>query len=717
MENKKRKNSKTSPINRSKRAGMMIFFTISVILLALAIHFVYVSATKTVKGRKLSESELKHFVSNQTIQPKRGEIFDSTGQVLAENTTTYNLYAIVDKSYKSNGKALYVVNKKKTAKLLSKVIDMKESDILKRLDAKKGTFQVEFGSAGQNLSISQHDKIVAAKLPGLKFTTNASRLYPNGVFASQIVGLTANKTNSKTQSTKMTGIMGIEESMNKYLAGKAGVKTGQQTASGVALTSSTNKKVKEGDNVYLTLNYNLQYQLESLMSHVYKVTKPKAMTAILVNAKTGAILAATQRPTFNASTKKGLSNMWDNLLVQDPIEPGSTMKVFTLSAAIDTGHWNPTATFKSGELNVGSQKVYDAEDDMGVLTYREGFARSSNVAFAKTEISMGPTIWRNYINKFRFLKATKTMLPNESAGSIVFNEPIEQADTAFGQGIDVTPMQIVQGLTAVANDGREIRPYLVSKVVNPDTNKVVYKNKKQVLSRTMKKTTAEQVRKDMIDVVNLPDGTAKTYSLAKEGYQIAAKTGTAQIAIDGKYTDNYDESTHSVEVLVPAKHPKFIFYMYLKQPEKFIGGLADTTINTVFHPLILSALNAAKASSNVKVKNATVPDLQGKIASGVEASLKSAGLTLVIVGDSSKKITSQSISPETKIVSGQKIFVKTSGDVVMPNMKGWSISDVSTFSSLTGINLSYSGAGKVVSQSISTKSTIKKGENLGVKLQ
>ncbi|SYW07130.1 penicillin-binding protein [Oenococcus oeni] len=712
MEKKKRKTSKTSPINRSKRAGMMIFFTISVILLALAIHFIYVSATRTVKGRKLSESELKHFVSNQTVQAKRGGIFDSTGQVLAENTTTYNLYAIVDKSYKSNGKALYVVNKKKTAKFLAKVIDMKESDILKRLNAKKGTFQVEFGSAGQNLSISQHDKIVAAKLPGLKFTTNASRLYPNGVFASQIVGLTSTKSNSK-----MTGIMGIEESMNKYLAGKSGVKTGQETATGVPLTSSTNKKVKDGDDVYLTLNYNLQYQLESLMSHVYKVTKPKAMTAMLVNAKTGAILAATQRPTFNASTKKGLSNMWDNLLVQDPIEPGSTMKVFTLSAAIDTGHWNPTATFKSGELSIGSQKVYDAEDNMGVLTYREGFARSSNVAFAKTEISMGPTIWRKYINKFRFLKATKTMLPNESAGSIVFNEPIEQADTAFGQGIDVTPMQIVQALTAVANNGREIRPYLVSKVVNPDTNKVVYKNKKKFLSRTMKKSTAEQVRKDMIDVVNLSDGTAKTYSLAKEGYQIAAKTGTAQIAINGKYTDNYDESTHSVEVLVPAKHPKFIFYMYLREPEKFIGGLADTTINTVFHPLILSALNAAKANSNVKVKNATVPDLQGKIASGVESTLKNAGLNPIIIGDSSKKITSQSISADTKIVSGQKIFVKTSGDVIMPNMKGWSISDVSTFASLTGIKLSYSGAGKVVSQSINAKSTIKKGENLGVKLQ
>ncbi len=174
----------------------------------------------------------------------------------------------------------------------------------------------------------------------------------------------------------------------------------------------------------------------------------------------------------------------------------------------------------------------------------------------------------------------------------------------------------------------------------------------------MKKSTAEQVRKDMIDVVNLSDGTAKTYSLAKEGYQIAAKTGTAQIAINGKYTDNYDESTHSVEVLVPAKHPKFIFYMYLREPEKFIGGLADTTINTVFHPLILSALNAAKANSNVKVKNATVPDLQGKIASGVESTLKNAGLNPIIIGDSSKKSLHNRLVPIQRLLVAKRFLSK-----------------------------------------------------------
>ncbi|MFT8324703.1 penicillin-binding transpeptidase domain-containing protein [Oenococcus sicerae] len=696
---------------------MMIFFTISVILLLLSLRFIYVSFTRNIKGRTLSEKTLRRFMSDQSIQPKRGSIFDTTGQTLAENTTTYNLYAVVDKNYVSGTKRLYVTNKKKAAKVLSKVIGLKESDILQRLNAKQGTFQVEFGSAGQNLSIAQHDKIVAAKLSGLDFTTSAARLYPNGVFASQLIGLTANKTNSKNQTTKMTGIMGIESSMNKYLTGKAGLKTGQQTAEGVSLTSYTNKKAKDGDDVYLTLNYNLQFQLESLMSNVYKVTKPKAMAAMLINAQSGAILAASQRPTFNATTKSGLSKMWDNLLVQDPIEPGSTMKAFTLSAAIESGHWNPTATFKSGELNIGTQKVYDAESNMGILSYREGFARSSNVAFAKTEISMGAATWLNYIHRFRFLQPTKTMLPNEAGGSIVFNEPIEQANTAFGQGIEVTPMQIVQSLTAIANDGKEIRPYLVSKVVDPDTQKIVYKHQKTVLSRTIKQSTAEQVRKDMIDVVNLSDGTARTYSLAKQGYQIAAKTGTAQIAINGKYTNNYEESTHSVEVLVPADHPKFIFYMYLKQPQKFIGGLADTTINTVFHPLIMSALNNAKVNQPVSVKNIVVPDLTGKTLSQATLSLNNSNIKLVLVGDNNKKITQQSVSPESKIISGQKIFVKSSGTISMPDITGWSISDVAAFAHYAGVKLTYSGAGKVVSQSIITKGIIKQGENLEVKLQ
>ncbi|MFT8470667.1 penicillin-binding protein [Oenococcus sp.] len=713
---KKRKKKVSSPINRSKRAGVVIFFTISLVLLLLSGHFVYVAATRNIKGRKLSETELRHFMRDQAIQPHRGNIFDASGQALAENTTTYNLYAIVKKGFRSGTKPLYVVNKQKTARILAPILGMKEADVLNHLQASPGTFQVEFGSAGDNLSIAQHDKIVAAKLPGLNFVSNAARFYPNGVFASQLIGLVANN-NDGNQPSKMTGIMGLEQSLNRYLTGKAGIKTGQQTAGGVDLTSFTNKKVKNGDDVYLTLDYHLQFQLEHLMSNVFDKTKPQAMTAILANAKTGAILAATQRPTFNASTKAGLSKMWDNLLVQDPVEPGSTMKTFTLSAAIDSGHWNPNAIYKSGTLNIGNQKVFDFNRNMGNISYREGFARSSNVAFAKTEMAMGPSIWRDYLTRFNFLKATQTMLPNEAAGSMVFNEPIEQANTAFGQGIEVTPMQIVQALTAVANNGRMVRPYIVSKIVNPDSKKTAYEHKVQHLSVVMRPTTAQQVRKDMIDVVNLPDGTARIYSLAQQGIQIAAKTGTAQIAINGKYTNNYSASTHSVEVLVPADDPQFIFYMYLRQPKEFIGGFADATINTVFHPLILSALNDAKTSVAGKNTNLLLPNFVGQTVDQARQTAQSNSLTVVIAGDADKKISWQSVGPSAQVITGQKIFLRTSGKIIMPDMKGWSISDISTFSSMAKLNLSYSGTGQLVSQNIKPGSNLTKGQKLEVNLQ
>ncbi|WP_439426054.1 penicillin-binding transpeptidase domain-containing protein [Oenococcus alcoholitolerans] len=716
MDPKKKQKNKKEAIRFSQISGMMLFTTILIVLVILAFHFVQFSTSKTIKGRHLTENDFRHFLSQQTTQAQRGNIYDSSGHLLAGNSSTYNLYAVVSKSYKDGSKPLYVVDKRKTAHVLAGIINLPENDIYQRLNAKKGTFQVEFGSAGNNLTIDQHDKIVKADLPGLNFTVNPARSYPNGVFASHIIGLTAND-NSKNGTPRLKGIMGLEKSLNRYLTGRQGFRVGQQTANGVPLTTFNHRTAKNGDNVYLTLNYNLQLQMEQLMSNIYDKTDPQAMTAILADAKTGAVLAASQRPSFNSSTKSGLNKMWDDLLVQDPVEPGSTMKVFTLSAAIDSGHWNPENVFQSGVLNIGSQKVFDFERNMGVISYREGFARSSNVAFAKTEQNMGADTWRDYINRFQFLKATNTMLPNEEGGSMVFTEPIEQANTAFGQGIRITPMQIVQALTAVANNGRMIRPYIVEKIKDPTSKKNVYQNRPVISAPVVSPKTAAQVRKDMIDVVNLPDGTARTYSLAKQGYQIAAKTGTAQIAVDGKYTNNYSSSTHSVEALVPADNPRFIFYMYIRQPRSFIGGFADSTINTLFHPLIISALNNVKSQPAASDSAKKIPDFYGKSYTQAQQLAEDNGLQMIFVGSRRAKVSFQSIGAGSLVIVDQKIFLKSDDSIDMPDMKGWTLSDVSSFAKIAGLSLTYHGAGTVYKQSIPVDTSLEKGNNLEVYLE
>lgn len=208
-------------------------------------------------------------------------------------------------------------------------------------------------------------------MAGLHFIESEARLYPNGTFASHLVGLTTSKSQKDTDQTRLTGSMGIELAFNKQLSGTDGRKT--ITKSGYQGSTETGKKVKDGDNIYTTIDSKLQTLLETKVSQVNAKVSPKSMTATLMNAKTGAILATTQRPTFNAQTKTGLSKMWRNLLVEDTYEPGSTMKVFTMAAAIDSGKYNANVTVPTGEYKIGNNTVPDWNTSgWGNITYAKG---------------------------------------------------------------------------------------------------------------------------------------------------------------------------------------------------------------------------------------------------------------------------------------------------------------------------------------------------------
>lgn len=336
---------------------------------------------------------------------------------------------------------------------------------------------MEFGYAGTNISLTTKKKIEAAHLTGLNFVQQQARLYPNGVFASHLIGnVTA------TSKGQLVGTMGIEGAFNDLLKGTNGFKKISQDNNGYQIPSTKQKakKVKNGDNVYTTIDNRLQTLLETQMTSLYGKTHAKSINAVLMNAKTGAIVAATQRPTFNPQTGKGLNSVWRNTLLQDAYEPGSTMKVFTMAASIDSGNYNGNATYQSGRYEVGGRIVPDWNTSgWGTITYNKGFALSSNVAMAHLEQQMGAKTWRQYIKKFKFLQSTHFGLPGEQSGSMAFSHTIEQADTAFGQGIQVTAMQMMQALSAIGNNGKMLKPYLIRKVVDPNTGKTIESNSKK----------------------------------------------------------------------------------------------------------------------------------------------------------------------------------------------------------------------------------------------
>lgn len=704
----------TNARRNRKIVGQFLFFLFIGVFILIAVRFSYISIGKKVQNVNLSAAAQKLYTANETLKAKRGTIYDANDQPIAEDTSVYSLYVVLDKRQVGlNNQKLYATNKPKIAKVLAKYLPISEKKALSILNPSKGTpFQVEFGTAGQNISLATKQKIQSYHLSGINFVQQESRLYPNGVFASHLIGLA--QATTKDNQTTLTGSMGIEQAFNKELTGKDGSQKIKKDMYGYQLpgTKQKYKKAQNGDNVYTTLDTRLQTLLETEMSSVQSQVKANSMNAVLMNAKTGAILAATQRPTFNATTKAGLGQVWRNTLVQDAYEPGSTMKIFTLASSINSGNYNGNATYQSGRYTIGNQIVPDWNTSgWGTITYDKGFAVSSNVAMAHLEQQMGAKTWKKYINRFHFLKSTNSGLPGELSGSIAFTRPIEQADTSFGQGIQVTVFQMLQALTAVSNDGTMMKPYVISKVVNPNTNKTVKAYSPTKVGTPITAKTAKAVRKHMEDVVYKSYGIGSDYKMS--GYKVAVKTGTAQVS-NGKsgYLSGDDNYLYSVAAMVPASHPKYVMYITMKQP-RLSGKTATQLLASIMKPVMARAL---QEDSTTTTKTVKMPTVTGKSTTTATNQLSKLGMTVTTLGNGTK-VQKQSVSAGTALYQDQRVFLTTGGTVSLPSLTGWSKGDVVKLAQLVGIKLTVNGDGYVTKQSLKAGTTVSTGSALTITLK
>ncbi|KRN02864.1 cell division protein FtsI [Levilactobacillus senmaizukei DSM 21775 = NBRC 103853] len=714
-DSQKQPTSNKNPRRNRKHVGQFLFFLFLGVFILIVGRFSYISIGKKVQNVNLSAAAQQLYTANETLKAKRGTIYDANGQAIAEDTSVYSVYVVLDKRQVGlKGQKLYATNKEKIATVLSKHLPISRKKVLATLNPSSGQpFQVEFGTAGQNISLTTKEKIQAEHLNGVNFVQQEARLYPNGTFASHLVGLAQAQT-SKDGQTTLKGSMGIEQAFNQQLTGTNGSQKIKKDMYGYQLpgTKQKVKKAKNGDNVYTTLDTRLQTLLETEMSSVQSQVKANSMNAVLMNAKTGAILAATQRPTFNATTKAGLSQVWRNTLVQDAYEPGSTMKIFTLASSINSGHYNGNATYQSGKYTIGNQTVPDWNTSgWGTITYNKGFAVSSNVAMAHLEQQMGAKTWKKYIKKFHFLQSTNSGLPGELPGSIAFKRPIEQADTSFGQGIQVTVFQMLQGLTAVSNDGKMMKPYVISKVTDPNTNKTVRKYSPKVVGNPISSQTAQEVRKHMEDVVYKSYGIGSDYKMS--GQKVAVKTGTAQVSNGSGYLSGDDNYLYSVAAMVPASNPKYVMYITMKQPH--LGSkTASQLLASIMKPVMARALQEEtekKTTSTTKM-----PNVQGKTINAATSSLTKAGATVTTLGSGSKVIK-QSVTTGTGLYHDQRIFLLTGGKVTLPSLTGWSKGDVVKLAQLEDLKLTVSGDGYVTKQSLKAGSTLTSGSTLAVTLK
>ncbi|WP_127848884.1 penicillin-binding transpeptidase domain-containing protein [Lacticaseibacillus hulanensis] len=678
------------------------------LLTVLALFACVWKYTVIIRGQadehNLTKSRLTQVTHTKTVLARRGEIVDADGNAIAETGNTYTVYAIIKHQYEGD-KRKVVKDKVKTAQTLAKYLQMSETKILERLTPSSArTTQVEFGGAGSGLNLATKQSIQKEKLPGIHFSTTPARLYPNGIFASHEIGRTV-ATTTKTGLTKITGTMGLEKSFNSLLSGHNGQEQYQTDSFQYKIDGTTKiiKKAQDGGTVYTTINSNLQNYLESLMTTAQEKYQPTTMTATIMNAKTGAILATSQRPTYEPTTGSGLTNMWRSLLVQDVYEPGSVMKIMTLASAINSGNYNPNQYYKSGEVTVDGAKLYDwNKAGWGMIPLSQAFTRSSNVGMVKLEQTMGAKTWLSYLHKFGFGTKTNLHLPGESAGRIAYSSTPDQASTAFGQAISVTVAQMLRAMSAVADGGRMVEPRIVAKTVSGSGKETKYG--KQELAKVVSADTATQVRQAMVKVVTDPNGTGGSYAI--KGMDVGVKTGTAQISGSHGYLRGSQNYLHSVAAMVPSKNPNYIVYLTMKQPKITDGKSANDVLATIFKPLIKRAIALeSNATSSVGTTMNTVGDFEGKNQNEVKNELQKAGFKVAVVG-TGNEVVQQLPTANQQAMAGSRVILMTNGAMTMPSVSGWGKSDVLKLAQITGVKFKLKGEGYASAQTLKAGSLI-----------
>ncbi|WP_044896125.1 penicillin-binding protein [Bacillus alveayuensis] len=701
---------KNQNMNRGAAILSIIF---ALLFFVLFVRFFYIQITGKVDGQLLAVKAQEKYENKITLEAQRGNILDRNGEVLAQDTSTFTLVAVLDESLTTD----HVADPQETAEKLAPLINMDVSEVLSILT--KDRKQVEFGTNGRNISFSKKKEIEALGLPGIGFIRDTKRFYPNGDFASNVIGFAQN------DQGKTVGQLGIEKYLNKYLQERDGYVKYEQDHYGFKLPNSDDQIVSpdNGANVYLTIDQKIQTFLEDAMNEVEKEYQPQKMIGIVADPKTGKILAMTQRPSFDPN-KRNIVNYYNDA-ISYAYEPGSTMKIFTLAAAINEGVYKGDEKYRSGTYPVkGSKPIRDHNHKgWGTITFDEGVQRSSNVAFAIiAKEKLGFDTFYHYLEQFGFTKKTGIDLPNEGTSKINFQYEVEKITTAFGQGTAVTPIQQIQAATAIANDGKMMKPYIIEKVVDPDDGEVLLENKPIVVREPITKETANKVRDILGTVVSSENGTGQPYQI--EGYEVAGKTGTAQIAgKNGKYLTGRENYIFSFLGMAPKDNPRLLVYVAVQQPKLKPTEVGSAPVSKIFKTVMKNGLeylqvkpdhNTTRQKSEMNI-GFLIEDFSNQDVQKVSEQLMEQKMDVITLGDG-KTVIAQYPQAHSRVIANEKILLKTDGQVTMPDITGWSLRDVWKLASILDLDLDYEGNGYVQSQSIKAGTKIKNKASLTVKL-
>ena len=621
------------------RIRLVVLF-VTLLLIAVILKVFYIQVFQYQKLNSLANDLWQR---NLPITPDRGLILDRNGKVLASNITTTSLYLVPNQ----------IKNKEEVAKTLSEILEVPYDEMYKHVSKRTSIERVH--PEGRQLSFEIADKINSYNYDGIYLLKEAKRYYPYNDLLSHVLGYVG---------IDNQGLSGLELKYNEELTGTSGSIKYYSDAKGNRLNKAEEyKEAISGNNVYLTIDLDLQQSVERELDNAAAKYNPEHALAIAINPKTGEILAMASRPSYNPNdyqtyTQEVLSR---NLPIWMTYEPGSTMKITTLSAAINEGVVNlfTDTFFDSGSINVDGATIHCWKSGgHGAQTFLNVVENSCNPGFVNLGFRLGKEKLFKYIKDFGFGEKTGIDLTGEAKG-ILFDLDrvgnVELATTAFGQGISVTPIQQVRSVSAAVNGGTLYQPYIVKRVENATTKETISEVNPTVIRQVITEESSKLVRFALENVV--AHGSGRNAYI--ENYRIGGKTGTAQKVNNGRYmVGNYILSFIG---FLPADDPEIVLYVAVDNPKGVTqyGGVVAAPIAKAIFSSYIEMNNVPKSKDTIPktynwldTKYSILPNVIGKTITEANNILKDYKIEYSGEGN---KVIYQSPEPEYYVSDGSTV--------------------------------------------------------------
>jgi cell division protein FtsI (penicillin-binding protein 3) len=572
--------------------------------IAVTVHLYHL---QLIRHEELLDKARAKYTAELTESGQRGLILDVHGNLLAGNLACRDVLA---EPRRFSGTADHA----SMARILSEALDADVATLLQRFDSGRIEVPVKRG-----VDIESAEHLAGYHFAGLRFVDTYRRYYPKGALAAHVIGFL---------DTDGGGVSGIENLLDDRLKPRISRELYERDRKGrrLADTSQPDTAVRDGANIYLTIDEPIQNIVEEELAAMVERHKPKAAYAIMADPKTGAILAMAQYPGFdpNVRAPENMSEgQWQNRMLTHGFEPGSILKCISIAGAIDYGVVTLQDVFdcEDGYWIHCGRPLRDSGHQYGKLRVWQILERSSNIGTAKISIQMGEGRLFQTLKRFGFGEPTGLGFANEAPG--IFR-PLAKWDGLsisrfpIGQGILVTPLQIVQAYCALANQGVMMQLHLVDRIEDPVTGitEITYP---QVKRRTVRPETARQVVAAM-QMVTKGDGTALKAAVA--GYEVAGKTGTAQKFVDGTYESR--KYVASFAGFVPAQNPAFVLLVVADEPSEngYYGGTVAAPVFSRIAEKTLRYLQIAPATREWQKATTTLTVQKGAGADASTATLR-----------------------------------------------------------------------------------------------